>query len=103
VALWDILGKAAGLPVYRLLGGAARTTIPLYWSIGMGCKKTLQQMGADVQRGWDAGYRQVFNSTRQIHNADDIRGLKLRVPEAPIQIAVFRALGVSPTAVKASR
>ncbi len=57
VALWDILGKAAGLPVYRLLGGAARTTIPLYWSIGMGCKKTLQQMGADVQRGWDAGFR----------------------------------------------
>lgn len=57
VALWDIMGKAAGLPVYRLLGGAVRTTIPLYWSIGSGWKKTAVQMTADVQRGWDAGFR----------------------------------------------
>jgi len=31
VALWDIVGKVAGLPVHRLLG-TARTTIPVYIS-----------------------------------------------------------------------
>ena len=29
IALWDIKGKAAGMPVYKLLGGT-RNTVPCY-------------------------------------------------------------------------
>jgi D-galactarolactone cycloisomerase len=34
IALWDLKGKRFGLPIYRLLGGAWRTELPFYASIG---------------------------------------------------------------------
>jgi L-alanine-DL-glutamate epimerase-like enolase superfamily enzyme len=34
IALWDLKGKAFGQPVYKLLGGAWRTELPFYASIG---------------------------------------------------------------------
>ena len=51
IALWDLIGKAAGLPIHALLGGAARTEIPLYWSVGAGFDKTPEKMVADVRSG----------------------------------------------------
>lgn len=33
MALWDILGKSVGLPVYRLLGGKVRDTVPIKMSV----------------------------------------------------------------------
>ena len=34
IALWDLKGKATGLPIYKLIGGAWRTALPFYASIG---------------------------------------------------------------------
>ena len=33
MALWDLRGKAEGLPVYKLLGGAVREFVPTKWSV----------------------------------------------------------------------
>ena len=34
IALWDLKGKIFGQPIYKLLGGAWRTALPFYASIG---------------------------------------------------------------------
>jgi galactonate dehydratase len=34
IALWDILGQALGVPIYKLLGGAARNRIRMYLDVG---------------------------------------------------------------------
>ena len=57
VALWDLFGKETGLPVYALMGGAARKRLPLYWSVGSGWRMQPEEMLDKVKEGWEANFR----------------------------------------------
>ncbi|MGZ8202379.1 MAG: mandelate racemase/muconate lactonizing enzyme family protein [Burkholderiales bacterium] len=73
IALWDIAGKLAGLPVYRLLGGGSRADLPAYASLLRYGK--LPAVERQIDEALERGYKLI-----KIHEIDPeiIRGGRRR-------------------------
>ena len=78
IALWDILGKKAGLPVYKLLGAAKRELIPYasagYYMEGKGIRELQEECLGYVKMGFSA--------------------IKIKVGGAPVEEDIARVHGV---------
>ncbi len=55
-ALWDIKGKEAGKPIYRLLG-AHRSALPVYASGGLWVSMSIDELVAEAESFRTAGFR----------------------------------------------
>jgi len=55
IALWDVLGKSAKQPVYRLLGGRTKLRIPVYASRLYSIE--LDKLAVEAKRYKDEGYK----------------------------------------------
>ena len=57
-ALWDLLGKASGLPIYRLLGGHS-PTVPAYHSGGLWLSSSIDALTREAQDFVGQGFQAI--------------------------------------------
>ncbi|WP_449243160.1 TRAP transporter substrate-binding protein [Desulfovibrio sp.] len=67
--------------------------------IGVRLAKELEPHGAVVIGWWENGMRHITNNKRPIKTPDDLKGMKIRVPEGEVFVETFKALGAGPTVV----
>ena len=56
IALWDIRGKALGVPIYELLGGAVRDEVPLYCHPDQSQFDTPENLYKEIRAIVDSGH-----------------------------------------------
>jgi len=61
-----------------------------------------EKKGLKVLAVWENGYRHITNSKRPINVPDDLKGIKLRVPEGKWRVKMFQAYGANPSPMKFS-
>lgn len=60
IALWDIKGKVLGVPVYDLLGGAVRESVPLYTHVrDISAGQGIETMQEEARLTMAAGYQAI--------------------------------------------
>ena len=88
IALWDITARAAGMPLYRLLGGRRMTAAPLYHSVT--CTEP-ETMAAIASNAYDQGIRQfqvkVGADATWHHDVARIRAVREVVGPEPLVYA----------------
>ena len=89
IALWDILGQALGVPIYKLLGGAARKRIRLYKDVG---GATTEQLVESFVRAKAEGYSAAKSGFVTVNNDLVIPSFAVREGAKKLK-AVRKAVG----------
>lgn len=84
IALWDIVGKAAGLPVARLLGGRRAERLPAYASLIRYAEPAL--VARNVERAIGEGFRHI--KLHEIEVAPTRAAREAAGPSVPIMLDV---------------
>lgn len=66
------------------------TAVPAYQDISA-------EHGIELLGFGESGFRQITNSTREIHEPQDFSGIKLRIPGIGLFTDTFRSMGANPT------
>ncbi len=110
--------RAGALQVMTLDGGILESVVPVaaIQSVGFAFNDSAHafrafdgKLGAYVRNEiagkglhafdkiWENGMRMITTSTKPVHNAGDIAGMKIRTPNSRMALDLFKSLGAAPT------
>jgi len=100
----DILAQKA--PSAAIFGvGFAFPDYEVAWQamdgdLGAYCRGLAEKAGLYcMDKAFDHGFREITMKSKPINTPDDLKGVKIRLPVAPLFIALFQHLGASPTPI----
>jgi len=68
--------------------------------LGNYCRNLSEKVGLYcMDKAFDHGFREITSKAKPINSPDDLKGMKIRLPVAPLFISLFRHLGASPTPI----
>jgi len=76
IALYDIMGKALDVPVYKLLGGLYQKRFPLVGLVGIG---TEEEITADAKKYVEEGYTGLRLKIGPKRDVENVKALRLAV------------------------
>ena len=100
----DILAQKS--PSAAIFGvGFAFPDYPTAWKamdgeLGGYCRGLSEKVGLYcMDKAFDHGFREITSKAKPINAPDDLKGMKIRLPVAPLFISLFQHLGASPTPI----
>lgn len=99
-----VMSTAASLAAVTAVGYAFKDSTQV-WSamdgqLGAMIREAFGKAGLyAMPRGFELGFRQITSASKPIRNAGDLERFKIRVPQAPIYVSLFRSLGAAPSSM----
>lgn len=88
IALWDIKGKALGVPVYQLLGGPVRDKCRTYGHV---YAETLEKVVADCKAKAAAGFTAIGHLNPFLDEGEDVEYFQSHVDKVDVAVERVRA------------
>jgi len=99
--LLSSLVPAASIPgVAYAFGDYADVWKAMDGELGAYVRRNIEKANLVVfDRIWNSGFFNLMSSSKAIQTPGDVQGVKLRVPQAPMWISMYKALNAAPAAI----
>lgn len=95
----DLLGMFEMPYIVKDRAHMGRIEKDVFWP---GIAPAIEKKGLKVLAVWENGVRHITNNKRPIKTPEDLKGIKLRVPEGKWRVKMFQDYGANPSPMKFS-